>query len=134
MPSHTDWLVPERVIFTQVQGVISIDDVATMMDALRMMLEYPQPSFHLVVDMVGVESFPTNLLQLSRTVKPQTSAKVDVVALACRPGIIRFVTSVIAQIDGTKLRTFDTLDAALAFLDKTDPSLAVKAHWDQLPL
>lgn len=133
MSSQSEWLVPERVIFARAHGVMTVNDVIELIEPIkRMLVEYPAP-IHVLLDVSQVEQFPTNIVQLSRLVDARLATQSGWVFFVCRQNTTRFVVSVLAQLSSTKLSHFDTLQEALDFLDKSEPSLQIKAHWEQVP-
>lgn len=129
MPTSIYWLLPERVAYLQVTGALTIAEIEAshqfhvkLMDATT----HDHP-LHFIFDTHLMDKGPSNMFEVRRVNQAFVKhPKVGwVVALEGNP-VARFLSSVVAQMGRTPMKSVATWEDALAFLayiDTTLPSL-----------
>ncbi len=127
MAAKNDWYLDKRIIYSVLEGDLSIDDVIQINDEILELLKHGNERVYLVTDTTKVGRFPVNLTQLSKAIEylkePNLKA---VVTIGTNNLLTRFVASTMTQVWHIELKMVNSMDEALAYLFKLDPTLQDK--------
>lgn len=126
MGFRVEWLYRDRVIFEQLYGDVTIDDVAAVFDALQSHMDAGQAPIHIINDMRFLRKYPLNLRLIRQALRGPASSKLGwLVVIHNDNPLIKFTVATIAQLMITNLRmcSVKTPEEALRFLLSRDPSL-----------
>lgn len=130
MPYRLSWFVEKRITFLEYNGEITPKELAESEAANTRYLEQAMPELgkglplvHILVDTTRVTKMPTNLGQLRKIIHTNTDARVGWIVTVTPNPLLRFVSSVIVQLVGQRMRQFETLTEAVAFLQEIDETL-----------
>lgn len=127
MHNEVSWLIPQRLIRVRMVGVMTVADVAAISEAIKVLVIAGQPPVHLISDMRDLQSFPTNLKELSKVLDKKLAERTGWVVLISTNIILRFTSSMLAQFGGSKTRVFSDHQEAIVFLNDMEPSLRLTA-------
>lgn len=127
MAYSVGWYIDKRVTYQRLYGHVTLEDVrdinAESIDISRNGI----PLVHSVIDITGVQKFPTNLAAIREIMSIQTDGDAVgwVLIVGADNPVIRFIASVITQLVMEKIhfRLMDSMDAALEFLQEHDATL-----------
>ena len=122
MPYKMSWLVEKRILYTQMSGLVTSEEIRSQN---REMEEYAQHSellLHTITDDTYSTGFDMKLRDLQKT------QFVDIHnlgwAICVSPSKMnRFFASVITQLSQKRGRQFSTLEEAVSFLQEMDDTL-----------
>lgn len=140
MPVSIYWLLPERVVYVRIMGVVSIAEMAQTQVFNREILDNTthEHPVQFIFDSSTMEKGPTNPKDVREANAPfLASPKLGWgVLIETRP-IIRFVTTISAQVSRVPLKSVASYAAALDFLryiDQTLPPLPSEPPLNDVPL
>lgn len=129
MPASNEWMVPGRVLLTIIAGDLQLAEIqASNSEAQDWIGAQGVGPVHSIVELNSVERYPTSLKDIRSMVRADHPEKMGWVILVSDHTIVRFLTSTIAQLLRQKVRTFNRLDEACAFLWQDDPTLPAEAR------
>ncbi len=129
MPASNEWMVPGRVLLTLISGDVQLAEIqASNSEAQDWIGAEGVAPVHSIVEMNSVERYPTSLKDIRSIVRADHPDKMGWVILVSDHTIVRFLTSTIAQLLRQKVRTFNRLDEARAFLWQVDPTLPAETR------
>jgi len=124
MPYQVSWYYEKRILYSRIEGDITLDEVKAMNDTIvQQYLPQGTPLVHSIVDVTRVGKYPMNVGQLSQAVKFDNSTSGWLVVVSKANPIIRFFASVITQVSDTRFRMYSTVDEAVTFLAGVDTTL-----------
>jgi hypothetical protein len=125
MPYKIKWVVPQRVLSIISLGDINAEDYTTMFDQSYIELDQGIAPVHVITDNSNIKSYPTDLrVYVKRRPEHPLTQGGWIVIITKSATLRRFVQTALTLMLGSKrLRTVESLDAALAFLYTTDPTL-----------
>ncbi|NDJ62854.1 MAG: hypothetical protein GYB67_17165 [Chloroflexi bacterium] len=126
MPYTVDWYLPERIMRIQLSEELTIADAEQLSNISPTYINQGTAPVHVLIDALTVEKYPTQIAQLSKVVKSKVDlAHLGWVIYATRSPLLKFVFSTVTQIamPNVRLRVYETLDEALAFLVDRDVTL-----------
>jgi hypothetical protein len=118
------WEVDKHVLYVSYSGEITADELLTAMKELE---ANGGPFVNIISDVTNVSRQPalpeimTVMRQFERSEHMGWSINVG-----DSHGILRFTTNIAGQYLGQRMRSFDTVEEAMAFLREVDPSI----EWD----
>lgn len=132
MPHTVSWLVDDRVLMTQFQGVITSAELATFIEEVLELARRGTPMVHHISDSVALERVEFSLSTARAVLKGRQLVKelgwqIDI----NRNPINKMFAGIISQFAGVRTRTFPTMREAFLFLSKTDPTLSY-VDWETL--
>ena len=124
MPIHVDWYIPKRVIFIQLDGDITINDIHIMNHQLQDKLNVCEPLVHMLIDQSRIGRFPINIKEIRELLTVMRYEHFGQLIMYGKVNSLgEFVSGMVARMGGLKLRTFKTEETALEFLMHQDESL-----------
>ena len=111
MPSKAYWVDEPNIMSADYYGAVSTEDLDNALMAC--LVEVEKKAVHLVVDMSGSESFPTNVLKLASLNKLTSHANARWFAFVKPPTLVRFAMQIFHRHNS---KIFATREEALAFL------------------
>lgn len=125
MPYQIEWLLEKRVLHVKMFGILADEDSAQIGVINSRHLEEGNAPVHILVDITGLEKFPTNLRQNSQYMdylKSPALGWVIVVGLSNNV-LAKFAVSVISQVIHFHLAQRDNMHDALSYLASHDSTL-----------
>lgn len=130
MPFTIDWLIPGQVIFLRVFGVITEDDMRASFESVNNMIESSNyPHVHLIDDTGDVEKpiSPLKALDIGRQIGIHERLGWALITRE-KSVLVKMGTAFGSSLVKSKVKSFETLEDAEAFLKDVDASL----KWDQI--
>ena len=128
MPCELKWYLKDRVLLERLHGVVTLEDVKDSNVQLKALLASGVAPTHVIVDLSGVERFPTSLSTIKEFVKPVPNQEILgwVLIFGAQNSLLRFLASMVTQFtgDNVRMRMFDDLTETLDFIRKQDETLA----------
>lgn len=128
MPYRVEWYIPQQIVYAQLKGDLKTKQA---IEVIRKLAEHAQSSprkrVHYVVDMLKLQGSPLNLPRLQEANKRHQSSNADWSLLVTTNGIYKAGAQMASLVLQQRLRVFDTVAGALAFLRADDPDL----DWSQ---
>ena len=124
MPIHVDWYIPKRVIFIQLDGDITINNIHITNQQLQDKLNVCEPLVHMLIDQSRIGRFPINLKEIRALLTVMRYEHFGHLIMYGKVSSLgEFVSGMVARMGGLKLHTFKTEENALEFLMQQDESL-----------
>ncbi len=109
-------------------GVVTLEDVQGSNVQLKALLASGVAPTHVIVDLSGVERFPTSLSTIKEFIKPVPNQDILgwVLIFGAKNSLLRFLASMVTQFtgDNVRMRMFDNLTDTLDFIRTQDETLA----------
>ncbi len=137
MAFKVSWYIQGRVIYDEVWGAVTIDDVSGTSDALRVLLDEAtggEQRCHVIVDITRLSRLPLTLGQTNKAISHFKHPNLGWSLLVNRNKFALFLASVIAQMFRARFRAFATIEEALQFLIEQDASLEAPIKQQGLPV
>jgi hypothetical protein len=130
MPHKMTWYIEKQVVLVQMWGEVTTADYSNYFRDCNLMFDQSErPMVHLVVDTSRVISNP-NLLEIKRAMPkvphPREGWIISVVDSDTNI-LSRFVVNAVSSVANKRVRQFNGIEAALAFLHDMDSTI----DWDQ---
>lgn len=123
MPFRIDWLVEQHLVYINVHGTTTVEDLRNYDDyALRVLDESPHPLVHTIYDYSQAQIVPP----LQETVKMKAGKHPNVgwvIFVNMQDIMTRFILSTASQVFRLRFRSFKTLEEALEFIQSVDSTL-----------
>jgi hypothetical protein len=124
MPYTIGWHIPDRVVLITFEGTMTLDDIDHMNLDTMALVGQGVPPIHVVSDLLAMERYPTSIQEISKFIRNDMKARLGWTIVITRNKLVRFMSAIIIQLTGARLRFFDTLDDALIFLHDNDVTLS----------
>ncbi|MBC8097896.1 MAG: hypothetical protein H7Y11_00500 [Armatimonadetes bacterium] len=127
MAYKISWLVPNRVMYQQYHGAVTLEDIITIQAMVDEYMEIGIAPVHVLIEVLELTDYPKRLAELQSVIKPKINEKQGWIVIVTTNTLIRFLASVGTQLSLIKVNmtTVDTRDAALKFLQEHDPLLVI---------
>ena len=125
MPIDVNRIASDRVILACFYGEITLEDIRQNVQTVEGYLDEAQEITHMIIQMEDVTHYPWNIKEIYQAMAVKSAHPRLGWLIACgmnKP--MAFTVSVISQLTSTKIRTFATLEAGLAFLKQHDFTLS----------
>jgi hypothetical protein len=126
MPYQVSWYCENRVIYLQFKDVITIEELAAVIDFAVQGVRTGIAPVHLIVDIQDVKAIPSNVLEIKKVIPPMTKEQSDqtgwILLIGMNP-LINTIVSMITQLLSTRYRNFKYVKLALQFLAQQDETL-----------
>jgi len=113
-----------RVIHQTFVGNITLDELASSSQEIIGLIRQGTAPVHLLLDVRRLAKFPLSANQLNKALAHVREPGLGWALLVGSSSIMGTFAGIIAQIARINLRSFATLDEALAFVAEQDPSFA----------
>lgn len=125
MAFKSHWYVDNRVVFTEVSGQFSLDELASFTEAIINYLDEGQAPVHCIGDMSQMTSFPTQVNQVLKTAKTFMKHPNMGVLIIVGQGnpIMKFVGSMVSQATKVEFYVTETETEAIERLNRLDSTL-----------
>ncbi|MCA9894433.1 MAG: hypothetical protein KC615_15695 [Anaerolineae bacterium] len=125
MPHEITWLLPERVLQMRVWGKVTRDELVQIGQTMTAHLEGVNGKIDWVVDDSNQEELPIQLSDLRRDLSFFRHDSMRwIVAVGKTSPVVNLAIPIVASLMRVQLKRFPTMEGALDFLNKQDPSLA----------
>ncbi len=124
MPFETRWLHEKRVVYAQIQGEVTLDDIRRYGEEVSARLDDGTAPVHVVLDCTAMQKFPVSLNAIMAGGRYATDPKHGIDVIIGGPRLLRSVAGMVSKMLNTSFRTADTLDAAVQVLLEADATLA----------
>ena len=124
MPYQISWYTPQRVIKLTVTGKFTFEELQQVAENIRLYIAQGASPIHLIADLSQMESVPTQVSDLNKTIGSLRSLSSSIIIGKMNP-ILRFCALVLAKLNGGyDLQIVDNMDEALIVLSRLDPELS----------
>lgn len=124
MPYKTQWLVPSRVLLTQLRGQITEEDVSNLTADINAKIEEGTALVHHINDASKMDRITITLKSARILVQSmRTSDKLGWHLEVTNNPINKMISSIGIQFSGVRYRSFNTLEEAVTFLNTNDSTL-----------
>jgi hypothetical protein len=123
---QVSWYVQDRVIFCQVEGEVTADDLRSMNDQMRTLAEKGQAPVHIILEFTRLKTFPKQLTQLRDVAHILRHRAVGwILAVGGQNPLFTFIGTMVAQIGGkTQFRMVNSVESAYSHIQEWDDTLA----------
>ena len=124
MPYKVSWYQPDRIILSEFDGILTIDEVRAYVQQCYEMIDSGQPLVHSIIDVRGlkkIESVPDSLKAVQTTPTHPNSGWTIVVG-SLNP-LVTFVVDFMGMITKSRYRRFDSVPEAIDFMKERDQTL-----------
>ncbi|GEM_PF-2052031 len=132
MPGQIGWLIQNQVAYIKSGQVVTDDEFGRLVTNLNNIADRnPDATLHLLIDNSQLLQQPS--LQTQAKAKSNRSNNGWVFVIGQQNPILRFGSSVAAQIARLNIRLVDTLPEAIAILERVDPNIKIPQpiDWQQ---
>jgi len=114
-----------RIIHERIHGDVTIEDLHDLPGAADRLMDTDaaRKPVHLLIDTLGVKSFPKSLSTIRNAVPGGRHPNLGWTLMVSSSVLVGTMTRIIAQIMQLEFRTFPSMEAALAFLYERDMTL-----------
>jgi hypothetical protein len=126
MPYQISWHEEKRIIHQRLIGDFDMTDATQAAKATEEYLKQGIGPVHLVIDVSGMKSFPTNMTKIHSISTYLKDPNLGWVVLIGGNSLTNFVTQVISQVIKFRIAQRPNLEQAVAFLGTYDPTLNTK--------
>jgi hypothetical protein len=127
MPSQIDWYIPGQVLYASSWGEVTIEQlIEHIATNQRLVREGTHSLVHTISNVTHLTKYPPIyesvkvFNQFRHSAPPNTGWALTV---GFKDPVVKFATTVIQQLFGVRLRSFDTVDEAVDFIKTVDREL-----------
>jgi len=124
MPYEVSWTQDKRIIHCRLFGAFDLEMVNEASNKVEVFINEGQPLVHLIVDMEGLQSFPTNVTKLNAMNQYLKHPNMGWVIVVGGSSLTKFLVNVLSQIIKFRVAQRATMSEALDFLRKQDSTLS----------
>ncbi len=127
----SEWCVPKRVVYIRYGEEVTIEDFQGVAKAMTTYIEEGDPPLvHNIVDYTDVKQMPTSVFKGAKALSHLGNPKYGwaIIIDAGNP-LVKMRTSIMAQGNNNRFRSFETLQEGIEFLQYVDSTLEDVA-WD----
>ncbi len=126
MSHKVDWFVEKQIVFVKMWGRVTVEEYTTYFrDCYAAYDQSDYPTVHTVIDARCVLHNP-NLIEIKRALPKQNHPRVGwVVGVVDGPAnvLIRMLLNTVSKVTNQRLRHFNEVEDAFAFLRHMDPNI-----------
>ena len=125
MSYKVQWLVEKRILLSQYEGTVTIEDARGQVSEGNAMLRQGIPLTHSIIDMSKVEKLPSLQLasEFMSTDLSEVRDKLGWTIVVTNNKFLKFASSLFVPMFKVRQRFFGSLDEALTFLQEEDSTL-----------
>ena len=125
MPYKVQWLVEKRVLLSEYQGILTIEDARGQVSEGNALLRQGIPLTHSIIDMSKVDKLPSLQLasEFMSTDLSEVRDKLGWTIVLTNNKFLKFASSLFVPMFKVRQRFFGSLDEALIFLQEEDSTL-----------
>ncbi|MEQ8674946.1 MAG: hypothetical protein RLP44_03745 [Aggregatilineales bacterium] len=124
MPFITEWLIPDKILYSRSYGVLTAEDLHQQVKAMYPFAEDARTPFHYMVDGTYIESRNFTLKDIRSLFSDKNRDPNLRLIVAVDPSAIaRFFASIVMYVSGRDGRQVATVEEGLRFLTLVDSSL-----------
>jgi hypothetical protein len=124
MPYSIEWEIPDRLIYITITGLVDLDDLKQIDDAMWEMIGSGMQPVHVIADVTALQKFPDRLVQLRDVYYRLDTTSTGWIMVITENPMVRLISSVIARFRRLRIRSVRTRSDALDFLETQDPTLS----------
>ena len=123
MPYEIKWYLEPHIIYVHISGDVDAAEVKAIFRELSEHAAQGTRPVYVVSDLSDLGRYPINAAEYQKAVKI-LAGYIDVsIVIGMSSPILKFISSFISQISQYELRMVDTLDEALAIIERLQPEL-----------
>lgn len=123
MGYQTGWYIENRIIFTQYGEKITLEEMQNVNDDVQKLLDEGNAPVHIIFDVSQLKEFPIDLSKARETLAHFSHPKMGwLIGYGMNP-VMKFLSTVIANMFGVQLKSVNSFDEALSLLKRIDFSL-----------
>ena len=123
MPYNLSWLNEKRVVLETLSGVIDMDEATKAANTTAEFIQQGQAPVHLIVDVSGMEKFPTNVRSVRSISGYLNDPNLGWMVIVGANHLVNFISTIVSQVVNFQLSRAETVEKAVAFLEKQDATL-----------
>lgn len=123
MAYELSWLVENRVIYENLAGNLTLDELREVGKLVGEYVATGTPFVHLLADLTQVGKFPMNLREINNIFENPYPDRFGWMVGVTNNQVVRFFGTMIPQLQGARIRMFASADEALRFLQSVDETL-----------
>jgi hypothetical protein len=124
------WLAPKRVVYFEIDGVLTIPILDEIGKEIVALLDAGDPPCYVIANVPRLTEVPKNIPQIHGVTKPYLDhPNMKWIFVCSSNALVNFIATVIGQVIGTSLFAGRTMDDALEVITKHEPNLA--GNFDQ---
>ncbi|MDZ4766321.1 MAG: hypothetical protein SGI73_17405 [Chloroflexota bacterium] len=120
MPYTLEWLVERCLLLHRVYGDVTLDELHSMSNESRQLLESSTTTVHSLVDLTGIRSHPTQIKELTAAVNMNAPANLEWTLIVTESRLLRFLGALLTQLARQRVATFPTIASAIQFIAARD--------------
>lgn len=130
MPHTVEWLIQGRIIAVQVNGNITLQDVADIDQKTIALLDSAQTTVHIIADLEALGKFPFDVIGMRRTATYLQHPQLGLIVAYGTSYIASTFAQLLTQLAGVRLHFARNRDEALKRLMAEDAALTtpIKQH------
>lgn len=129
MPYTMGWYIDKEIVYMKCSTALSVAELHACLTEINGYIALSdRPLVHAIIDLTSL-SKPLSLVEAAQAMKGyKAPAQMGwTISVGDQDKVVKFLSSVTAQILKVRQRSYNTLDEALAFLKDMDTTI----HWDQ---
>ncbi len=133
MPYEIKWYQEKRVIYDRLYGDHDFQSAVEGSDAASDLLSQGETPVHMIVDMRELKTFPTNMTKVHSMTAFMKSPALGWVVVVGGTSLTSFLVNVMSQIVKFRVANRHTVEEAIEFLNKQDPTLVATSPAEKQP-
>ena len=131
MPYRVSWHLPERIIYAELQGNLTFEDITTGNAALRHFIKASKTTVHVLIDVQQLKAFPSNIQRIYNQYQHRQKNTGCTILIGGTP-VMQFTANILVKLFGVRIRFAASLDEAIVMLCRQDAALV--EHITQAPI
>lgn len=127
MPTSIHWFVPDRVVYVGSNGVVTLEEMTHAQQFNTSLLDATthELGVHIIFDTRATTKTPTNISEVRKLNQSLVShPKLGWVIVLEGNTVLRFISSMMAQLSHIHMKPVATWEDALVFLDYIDSTMS----------
>lgn len=123
MPYHFEWVVPDRIVLTRIEGQVLPDDVTAITLKSRDMILEGQAPVHFIIDVTALNSQRFSLANLNQWSSNIPKGMVGWWVILNPGKMAMFAITMVSKALHIKVKTASSVEDAIQILNKVDQTL-----------
>ncbi len=125
MSYEMGWLIPARVLLIEVDNVLSPDETIRIIDECNSFVMEGLPPVHILIDAAKITNTKVNLQEITQLSQFMQNDDIGWWVVINASAMISFAASVVSKLLQKKLKSANSIEEALAILERVDFTLDV---------
>jgi hypothetical protein len=123
MSYKLQWVSENRLSYVHVWGDYNLQELKDSSEEVQAWVANGTPLVHHIADFRDMETYPTNLAQILKSVPFMQEPNLGWVIILSDNRMVKFLSSMATGVSKARFRTFSNLEDALVFLAERDSTL-----------